>query len=439
MAIEEHHRPTGKLHRTMGSIFEGRLAQPVTGTSADADARHSPTAGGVRLGHFRVADIRLPLDGAVLREPTRPDHLRGEGFDDQFDRQTLIYDGIAGAGNDPARLIGPPLLNLDHAVRRACFGSASGDTKYPFKIRDLDRQSQILIRLPPETRSVRMTSELGDYTINLNDQEHEFFAGQRVVFTLSKNNRLIWIKDWARFYRDVHGATAFVIVDNASTAYSSTELLDALGSIGGISCAAVIDWPFRHGPTGLGQRKFWDSNFSQLGAFEVLRWRFLRQARSVLNCDIDELVLSDSPRSIFEHAENSLSGVAAFYGDWVFGFEDRTRTATETDPIRFWDFQHMLLREAVYKYGIVPQYPMRCRAKWAAVPRRCPAAAQWHIHKIDGWLSSRIASKHFQFRHFREINFNWKYDRVARQRFDPARHVDDPLMRDAFARVRWEG
>ena len=46
-------------------------------------------------------------------------------------------------------------------------------------------------------------------------------------------------------------------------------------------------------------------------------------------------------------------------------------------------------------------------------------------------------SGNFAFRHFREINDHWKYDRSVRERFDPARHAYDQLMRSNYANVRW--
>ena len=47
------------------------------------------------------------------------------------------------------------------------------------------------------------------------------------------------------------------------------------------------------------------------------RFRFLSQARSVLNVDIDELVLSDRNRSIFAATEQARGGFVKFSGRWV--------------------------------------------------------------------------------------------------------------------------
>lgn len=384
---------------------------------------------------FTVAGVSLP-DGGIRREPTRPESLRDATFNERFDSQTLIYDAIR-CSDGAVRIVSPALLNLTPLITSGSFHAGPSGEALPFRLRQLDRQTQIIVKGVPEGATLEFRSELGVVPIAISESALDLFAGERVVFTLSRNNRLEWIQDWARYYRDVHGATAILIFDNASTAYDSQALLKAMAAVGGLSKVVVVDWPFKHGPPGHGMKRYWDSNFSQLGAFEVARWRFLNAARSVLNCDIDELVVSMSGGSIFDAAESSRSGVVAFYGDWVFGLNGLTPVPPEGEPIRFRDFAHVLASQRVWKNRIWPTYPMRCRAKWATVPSRCPDAAQWHIHTVNGWWPARIVSRDFRFRHFREINFNWKYDRLGREDFDANRHREDPVMRTAFNRVDW--
>lgn len=66
-----------------------------------------------------------------------------------------------------------------------------------------------------------------------------------------------------------------------------------------------------------------------------------------------------------------------------------------------------------------------CPPKWTVVPRRCPEAAQWSVHRILHWLPAMRLDADFCFRHFREITSNWKYDRLDRAAFDPALHERD--------------
>jgi len=41
------------------------------------------------------------------------------------------------------------------------------------------------------------------------------------------------------------------------------------------------------------------------------------------------------------------------------------------------------------------------------------------------------------YRHFRQINTNWKYQRARPELYSPKRHRVDLELRDAFRRVNW--
>jgi hypothetical protein len=208
----------------------------------------------------------------------------------------------------------------------------------------------------------------------------------------------------------------------------------------GIEAAGVVVWPFKFGPQGLDARRFWwDSDFCQHGALEHARWCFLAAARSVLNTDIDELVVSRDGRSAYDAAERAPFGVIRYRGAWAPGIEGRTRTATDQAPVRHRDFDHVLQPRRVRRWGVVPAYQDRCPPKWVVVPRRCPDHAQWGIHNVKNWIPALPITAAFSYRHFREINDNWKYDRSARPAFDPARYIRDEALVSNFSRVHWNG
>ena len=56
---------------------------------------------------------------------------------------------------------------------------------------------------------------------------------------------------------------------------------------------------------------------------------------------------------------------------------------------------------------------------------------------ISGYLPSRRLTAKFSYRHFREINDGWKYQRMDRPAFDRARHEEDQLLQRYLAKVRW--
>jgi hypothetical protein len=254
-----------------------------------------------------------------------------------------------------------------------------------------------------------------------------------VIFTLSKDNEIAWIRDWVRFNLDIHGADAVLIYDNASSRYTTGELLEAVRSIKGIAEAAVVHWPFRYGPQGTLARGLWDSDFCQLGAWEHARRRFLANARSVMNSDIDELVLCDDGGSIFDKAERSAFGIARYGGRWVVSTDESEARALP----RHRDFDIMLRPQMQRTRFFLKRDAVACFPKWTLVPRRCPDRTQWKVHTIGGWLPARLKTRGAAFRHFREIGGNWKYDRKTRESFDPARHVRDDALARAFDQVDW--
>jgi hypothetical protein len=379
------------------------------------------------------------LDAALVRrEPTRPPAFQINGFEEQFDRDTLFYDAFFSADGTQVVALGPPLLNLRPLLERSRIVALPAGTDCSFRLRELDRHGQLWIAVPRGTRRLAIGNELGRFEIVPRPNAGADFAGKRVLFTLSKNNRLEWIKDWIRYHRDIHGANAVLLYDNASTRYRPAKLARALGELAGIEAACVVRWPFKYGPQGLDAKRFWDSDFCQNGAWEHARWCFLGAARSVLNADIDELVVARRQESVFEAAERSPFGVVRYRGAWVPGIAGTTRLATDGMPIRHRDFQHVLEPRRVRRLGLMATYEDRCPPKWAVVPRRCPGAAQWCAHNIKRWLGALPITAAFEYRHFREINDNWKYDRSGRASLDPRRHVRDDVLEANFARMRWD-
>jgi hypothetical protein len=257
------------------------------------------------------------------------------------------------------------------------------------------------------------------------------YKALRVLCTISKNNDLTWICDWARYNRDVHGAQAVLLYDNASTLYDMNELIARLGEVEGLAFVGVVPFPFRFGPPGLGLRKSWDSNFLQIGSLEHARRRFLLDAKSFLNTDVDELVVSRRGESVFEAAERH--GLARFYGAWIPNI--RTNGIDETRPVRHTDFSHV--EAPVYALRL-PPYKNLCQPKWAVAPRAVPPLGHMTHHRIKNWWRSQMWNPQFSFRHFRGLSTGWKYKRDALEAFDPAKHRVDERLKAAFARVDWQ-
>ena len=381
----------------------------------------------------RTRDVLLSNLTTARREPTRAVEFRKDNFDQQFDATTLFYDAV-DLGNGEAVLLAPPFFNLAGDVAATTF--QSGGRRCPAEIRNYDRHVQIWLK---DVRGeVRANGPLGDFAIPLSQHDHDLFRGRRVIFTMSKDNPIEWILDWVRFNRDVHGADAVLIYDNGSTTYDGATLSAALKSVAGIACSVVVEWPYRYGPQGFNMRDHWDSDFCQLGAWEHARWRFLQEARSAMNSDIDELVLAKDGRSVFEAAERSWTGLVRYRGRWIIGVDRRPGEVVADGLPRHRDFSVLMPPEYQFSWTRGRRDMNRCLAKWTVVPRRCPHHVQWHVHSIAAWWPSYLpCSRNFAFSHFREIGSNWKYQRTSRVAFDPAIHQSNELLRARLAQVDW--
>jgi hypothetical protein len=382
-----------------------------------------------RTNHVVLSDFT-----EARREPTRPVEFRPDNFERQFDSTTLFYDAVE-IGDRQVVLFAPPFFNLTDALSNTCFFQGS-EPREP-EIRHLDRHAQIWLKASPDG-GIRAVGPLGDVALAVSPNRLDMFRDRRVIFTMSKDNPIEWIVDWVKFNRDVHGADAVLIYDNASTAYSSAALSAALRAVPGIERSVVVEWPFKYGPQGANSRQHWDSDFCQLGAWEHARWCFLRQARSVMNADIDELVLSQSGQSAFEAAEQSHSGFVRYRGRWIIGVDDGRVSETAERLPRHRDFNVLMPPNTQFSWPRGRRDSNVCAPKWTVVPAKCPRRAQWLVHSISPWLPSYLpCSRNFSFGHFREIGSNWKYQRTSRVPFDPSIHRANALLQTTFQRVNW--
>ena len=377
--------------------------------------------------------IRLPDFSAYRRTPTRSLEDRELGFDAAFDSETLIYDAFRSGPNE-VTLAAPPLFDLTEPFRLTRF-TAGGRDLSP-SIRRFDRAAVVTFAAPENVSRIACDGPLGAFEIAVQTDEAARYAGRRVLLTLSKDNPIPWILDWARHHRDVHGADAVLVYDNGSTAYPVENLLDALAALSGFGPIDVVRWPFKYGPQGTSAQPFWDSNFCQLGQLEHARRRFLRNARSVLNGDVDEMVLKFGAENVFAAAERSPTGNVRYAGRWM----TRAGSPAPADPtkLRHRDFRVVQRVSRVGSWGVFAKDALACPSKWTASPAHCPDGVQWKIHALSGWRARQPQSPSFGFRHFRELTTNWKYSRSEPEAFAPARHEEDVVWLEAAAAVAWE-
>ena len=383
---------------------------------------------------FYCTSLSLPPEAAIKRESVRPVEFRQPGFDEAFDATTLFYDLILSRNRHGNNLIfiGPPFLNLFPTFYGGRIGGkplASTISNYYFR----DLCSDVWI--PNwDSEAVDLEFDFGSCRLTPQCAANHLYRARRVLYTHSRDNEVRWIVDWVQFHARNHGANAVLLYDNASTKYSGEDLERSLREAFPSLEINVVHWPYKFGPQGF-EGGWWDSHFCQAAAFQHARFRFLDSASSVLNCDIDELVVSEKGESIFDITERSRTGCTLFGGKWISNATFGTRPAFNSPSD---------LRHGCFRYLARPQ-PGPCPMKWCVVPGRCKLEDHWANHHVmfvgkegengSGRDLASSFSDAFSYRHFQSISTNWKYQRSVPVVFNPNLHQFDERLEEALVRA----
>ncbi|WP_116134276.1 hypothetical protein [Tropicimonas sp. IMCC34043] len=345
------------------------------------------------LADFSIAALNsLSVEGSGLaRRAIVPPAAQGEGFDEAYDRTTLWYDALAQDGR--VLLICPKLLNLRTLINDGNL-KLDGVPSPIRRVRHFRRHDIVELKAahPPariETSAGRWTGGSG-----VSPDQTALFAGLNASLHISRNNRLDWIADWARFHIGEHGLQAMLIMDNGSDAYPPEAILEALIPTG-LQRAVVLKVPQSYGPVrtkaGGGGAKF-----LQPAMLNLARLRFLARARAVLNADLDELVWS-AGGSIFDAAVDSPLGLVPFAGEW-------RQPGPEAEP-PWCHAQHDHTRP-----GARP-----CPPKYCLRPGGWLGRGGWDVHRPEMPLSALWPRRRdFGYWHCRAITTNWKsYNRLS--------------------------
>lgn len=383
-------------------------------------------------GEAGLSTVRLS-DFGLRREPPRPPSDRPGDYERLFDADTLFYDVFQSAERDAVICLGPPLLNCEAALGQAVFRVAGSDEpiRSTYRAPRSPQQPTCQFRLTGAGLATadRLVMAQGGRALEVPIRRSggDRFAGRRVIVTLSRDNPLVWIRDWAEFNVRVHGADAVLLYDNGSTSYDLDAIRASLEGLPGLAAVAVVPWRFPYGP-GVGRLNIQDSFYCQPGAIEHARWRYCTKARGVLNTDIDELVVSPSGASIFERAEASGRAAILFRGLWV---ERPTPPSENHVDARHSDCVYGERRQAILRRSRL--FRRLLRTKWIVLPERCPGDVDWGVHDLyPSQPQTRAQSRSWKvlahdvfYRHFRQINTGWKIPRWMGRRHSFFRHVYD--------------
>jgi hypothetical protein len=342
------------------------------------------------MTRVELSPIVLPESLGLRRaSPIAPED-RSPDHDARFDALTLVYDAVHLADSGRVRLYCPPPLDLLPVFREAEF-RLDGRPVRLRRLRRCRRYATAELDAPdrPARLSVTWRGWTGETPV-ASDADCAPFAGRNVLLTLSRDNPLDWIADWARFHAAEHGANAVLFLDNGSTAYPPQALADTLASVPGIEVVrvAVTDRPY--GPLPLRGSKS-RAMFLQTALLNLARARWLWRARAVLQCDVDELVVSRDGASVFDATAASRAGWIKFRGLW---------RAPMGDP-------EAMPRHADH-YGVLDD-AKPCPAKYCIVPAGRMRRHSWNVHNLDLVpFSGRFETDAFHYLHCRGITTRWK-------------------------------
>ena len=206
----------------------------------------------------------LPLDEEDLR---------------QYDDTTVFYDVFFNSDNSRLCMVGPPLLNLRELITPITI--TLDGKRFEVGVKEFFKARFCIGEVDLQGHEINAVNELQidfnrrfGFSARLPKSDVE--AARSILTTLQKDNKIDWIEDWVRYYREHYGVEKVVLYDNGSA--NVDELKLALPDI------TIEDWPYKHGVT-----KSHGNKFCQYGSLNHCRLKY-GQGSYIFNFDIDELL-----------------------------------------------------------------------------------------------------------------------------------------------------
>lgn len=352
------------------------------------------------LPAFSVQDMRsLSVEGSGLkRTAIVPPEAQGDGFTEAYDWTTLWYDAVAR--EDRLLLVCPKLLNFKAMMADGALKLDGAPVRLR-RIRQFRRHDIVELDRPDGASEISTSSGRWSGASGISPDRSDLFAGLNASLHISRNNRLEWIADWARFHVAEHGLEGMLVMDNGSDAYPPEAIAETLAGTR-LKRAVVLKVPQPYGPvrskTGGGGAKF-----LQPAMLNLARLRFLHRARAVLNADIDELVWTRGG-SVFDAAVKAPMGIVSFEGRWFCPPQG------SAPPFHHRDHVHPQSETAA------------CPTKYCLRPDGWRAHIGWDVHKPEVPLVGAFTRRSdLGYWHCRNITTDWKaYKRIKDRKVGPA-------------------
>lgn len=362
-----------------------------------------------------MGNIDIPEELGAVREFPRPEHLRQPGYESAFDQITLLYEAVHLVDTGEVVIVAPPALNLDEIWNQVDFSLPGSSELLHKRVEHLDRTLRVVVGpIPPHATELTLSWPDVKVKLEIEKSNTASFAGRKVLYTLSQNNELEWIRDWAEFHVKIHGVDAVLIFDNESSIYTTQQIEDVLAEIEGLATFHVVSWPHKYGPKAF-RGSAWDSNFGQHGALEVARFKYLRNAAWILNLDVDELLVPERKMSLSDFMDSS-NQVAAGFG------KVNTYRVIKSPAEAVIDIASRRHRQSTYSDF---QNATTKTYKWCVRPSPTSLVKQFTTHHLPGLNEEDVFVEEFIVRHFHEVNTSWAHNRSQ------GRPTSEGLVRDS--------
>jgi tetratricopeptide (TPR) repeat protein len=379
-----------------------------------------------RIHHVGLTPILLDPRYGILRSPDRHPLSRQTGYENIYDFFTLFYDIFWSDSGEHVTAIGPPLPQVLDLKRDLKIQALPSNEQCEFKYRSSRKRPlpcYVSIKAPEGTQALVLSIGEQTWVSAIQPNVSHLFNRCSALVTISRDNDLQWIHDWAFHHAKECGVDAIVFYDNASVSYEVGDIALALGTVPGLTDVALIrqDAPFGPAgyPAGGGGS---DSAYLKPAMFEHARYRFLALADLFINLDIDELLLLKTVRDLRSYADRDEPVILVDRKD-VENFVEQPVADNYPQSHR--------------NYWWRKRKPGNLLPKWVARPRACGPGTVFTYHQVDREQAWRAPTDELEISHFLALTTGWKsparLQEVPRERAWGL--VEDLDLRDRLSRT----
>jgi len=241
-------------------------------------------------------------------------------------------------------------------------------------------------------------------TLAPNTPEPELFAGLNCALVERNGESVQTVCDWLDRHAEQHGLQGALIVDRGKPgqsdrfAKSLEKQLDRNTAQGADLRLVVLSSPVPLGKPDTGPESHpinapdapgkdrmtpprpdaWTAPLGAQGLYEILRWRFLTQARAVMNINMQDILVRDKD-SVFDRAVAAPQGLVKLAGTRAYPWSLR-----KGKPARFGD------------HICVPFDASGGHDRWCVAPDKTPKDVTWRMTRLTGATPAPTTVKFFR-------------------------------------------